>query len=61
MMPVEFGSELAALIPGARFVIVEGRDKMPVPGDGEMEQLDWAIVPFFDADLAKQAGSATQH
>jgi len=60
MVPLEFGSELAALIPGARFVIIEGRDKMPVPGDGEMEQIERAIVPFFDADLPKQAGAATR-
>jgi class 3 adenylate cyclase/pimeloyl-ACP methyl ester carboxylesterase len=59
--PLEFGSELAALIPGARFVIIEGRDKMPVPGDGEMVQIARAIVPFVDADLPQDAGAASQH
>jgi len=61
MMQLEFGRELAALIPGARLVIIEGRDRALVPGDGEMEQIVGALVPFFDADLAKQAGAATQH
>ena len=58
MMQLEFGSELAALIPGARLVIIEGRDRALVPGDGEMEQYQRALVPFFDADLPKQAGAA---
>jgi class 3 adenylate cyclase/pimeloyl-ACP methyl ester carboxylesterase len=58
MMPLEFGSELAALIPTARLVIIEGRDRALVPGDGETEQIQRALVPFFDADLAKQAGAA---
>jgi class 3 adenylate cyclase/pimeloyl-ACP methyl ester carboxylesterase len=59
MMQLEFGRELAALIPGARLVIIEGRDRALVPGDGEMEQYQRALVPFFDADLPKQAGAAT--
>jgi class 3 adenylate cyclase/pimeloyl-ACP methyl ester carboxylesterase len=58
--PLEFGSELAALIPGARFVIIEGRDEIVVPGDGEIQQIERAIVPFFDADVPKQAGAASQ-
>jgi class 3 adenylate cyclase/pimeloyl-ACP methyl ester carboxylesterase len=60
IVPLEFGSELADLIPGARFVIIEGRDKMPVPGDGETEQMLRVLIPFFDADLPKQAGAAGQ-
>ena len=53
MMQLEFGSELAALIPNARFIIIEGRDRALVPGDGELQQIVRAIVPFFDADLPK--------
>jgi len=60
-MPLEFGRELAALIPEARLVIIEGRDRAIASGDGEMEQIVRALVPFFDADLAKQAGAATEH
>ena len=60
MMPLEFGAELASLIPGARFVIIEGRDIIPVLGDGELEQIERAIVPFFDVDLPKPAGAAAQ-
>ena len=56
--PLEFGREVATLIPGARFVIIEGRDEAVVPGDGELEQIRRALVPFFDADLP-QAGAAT--
>jgi class 3 adenylate cyclase/pimeloyl-ACP methyl ester carboxylesterase len=59
MMPLEFGRELAALIPAARLVIIEGRDRAIASGDGEMEQIVRALVPFFDADLPKQAGGAT--
>jgi pimeloyl-ACP methyl ester carboxylesterase len=58
MMPLEFGRELAALIPEARLVIIEGRDRAIASGDGEMQQIVRALVPFFDADLAKQAGAA---
>jgi pimeloyl-ACP methyl ester carboxylesterase len=60
MNPLEFGREVAALIPGARFVIIDGRDDVAVPGDGDLLQIERAIMPFFDADLPKQAGAATQ-
>jgi pimeloyl-ACP methyl ester carboxylesterase len=60
ILPLDYGRQLATLIPGARFVIVEGRDKMVVPGDGEAEQINQALVPFFDEDLPKQAGAATR-
>ena len=59
MMPLEYGRELAALIPGARFVIIEGRDIVPVQGDGEREQFARALLPFFDEDVPKQAGAVT--
>ena len=61
IVPLEYGRQIAALIPGARFVIVEGRDKLVVAGDGEAEQYNQALVPFFDEDLPEQAGAATKH
>jgi hypothetical protein len=36
-VPLESGRELAGLVPGARMVVIEGRDHIPVPGDGELE------------------------
>ena len=59
LAPLEFGRQLADLIPGARLVIIQGRDHIPIPGDGEAEQIDPVIQPFLDEDLAKQAGAAT--
>jgi hypothetical protein len=32
-----------------------------VAGDGEAEQYNQALVPFFDEDLPEQAGAATKH
>ena len=60
VVPLEFGREVATLIPGARFVIIEGRDYVLVRGDGELEQIQRALLPFFDADLPKQVGAGTQ-
>jgi pimeloyl-ACP methyl ester carboxylesterase len=52
--PLDGGRELAALITGARMVVIEGRDHIPVPGDGEQEQLLQAVGPFLDEDLPPQ-------
>jgi class 3 adenylate cyclase/pimeloyl-ACP methyl ester carboxylesterase len=60
VVPLEFGRAFAALIPGARFVIIEGRDNVVVPGDGEMEQIERVLFPFFDADLPKPVGGASE-
>jgi pimeloyl-ACP methyl ester carboxylesterase len=60
LVPLEFGQQLADLIPGARLVIIQGRDHIPIAGDGEAEQIDPVIQPFLDEDLAKQAGVATR-
>jgi len=30
------------------------------PGDGELQQIERVIVPFFDADLLKEASASTQ-
>jgi pimeloyl-ACP methyl ester carboxylesterase len=54
IVPLESGRELAAMIPGARMVVIEGRDHIPVPGDGEVEQIVSAVAPFLDEDLDAQ-------
>ena len=62
VVPFDSGRELAALIPGARMAVIEGRDHIPVPGDGEQEQLVQAVFPFLDEDTQKAAttGSSTR-
>jgi len=52
--PIHFGKELATLLPGARLVLIEGKDHIPIPGDGEMEQISQAVVPFIEEDLSKK-------
>jgi pimeloyl-ACP methyl ester carboxylesterase len=47
IVPLESGRELVGLIPGARMVVIEGRDHIPVPGDGELEQLVLRLHPFW--------------
>jgi class 3 adenylate cyclase/pimeloyl-ACP methyl ester carboxylesterase len=54
VVPLDSGRELASLIPGARMVVIEGRDHIPVPGDGEEQQLLQAAGPFLDEDLRPQ-------
>jgi class 3 adenylate cyclase/pimeloyl-ACP methyl ester carboxylesterase len=54
IVPLESGRELAAMIPGARMVVIEGRDHIPVPGDGEVEQIVSAVASFLDEDLDAQ-------
>ncbi len=39
---------------GARIVVIEDRDHIPVPGDGEQEQLVRAVFPFLDENLQAQ-------
>jgi pimeloyl-ACP methyl ester carboxylesterase len=58
VVPLETGRELAGLIPGARMVVIEGRDHIPVPGDGEVEQLVPAVASFLDEDLQQQKSKA---
>jgi hypothetical protein len=57
-VPLESGRELAGLVPGARMVVIEGRDHIPVPGDGELEQLVPAVASFLDEDLEVQKVNA---
>jgi pimeloyl-ACP methyl ester carboxylesterase len=59
IVPLESGRELAGLIPGARMVVIEGRDHIPVAGDGELEQLVPAVASFLDEDLDRQEVKAT--
>jgi pimeloyl-ACP methyl ester carboxylesterase len=58
IVPLETGRELAGLIPGARMVVIEGRDHIPVAGDGELEQLVPAVASFLDEDLEEQKPKA---
>jgi class 3 adenylate cyclase/pimeloyl-ACP methyl ester carboxylesterase len=55
VVPFDLGRELAALVPGARLVVIEGRDHATVPGDGEREQMAQAVFPFLDEDLQAQS------
>ncbi|HXR25229.1 MAG TPA: alpha/beta fold hydrolase [Candidatus Binataceae bacterium] len=59
VVPLESGRELAGLIPGARMAVIEGRDHVLVPGDGEQEQLVPAVASFLDEDLDAQKVKAT--
>ena len=51
-VPFEGGRELAALIPGARFMAAEGRNHVLLPGDPGAEQINDVILQFLDEDLA---------
>ena len=44
--PFDLGRELAALIPGARLVPLEGSNHFPLPGEPELEQLVRAVEEF---------------
>jgi len=60
LSPIHYSKELATLIPGARLVFIEGKDHIPVPGDGEMEQISQAVSPFIEEEFPKETSSATQ-
>ncbi len=55
VVPFDLGRELAALVPGARLVVIEGRDHASVPSDGERKQMAQAVFPFLDEDLQAQS------
>jgi class 3 adenylate cyclase/pimeloyl-ACP methyl ester carboxylesterase len=59
IVPLESGRELAGLIPGARMVVIDGRDHIPVTGDGEVEQIVPAVASFLDEDLDAQKAKVT--
>jgi len=58
VVPFYLGTDLASLIPGARLVPIDGSDHVPIPGDGESEQIDRAVTPFLDQDLEPATASA---
>jgi class 3 adenylate cyclase/pimeloyl-ACP methyl ester carboxylesterase len=60
VIPFAAGADLAALIPGARLIPIEGDDHISVPGDGEGEQIDQAVRPFLDQDLEPTNVSANR-
>ncbi|MGH7924511.1 MAG: alpha/beta fold hydrolase [Candidatus Binatus sp.] len=53
--PIADGKRVAEAIPSARFVIIEGVDHIPMPGDGESEEIAQLVVPFLDEDLPAKA------
>ena len=53
------GKKMADLMPGARFVVVEGADHIPMPGTLESEQIAEIVVPFLDQDLPNKAAAST--
>jgi hypothetical protein len=46
MVPFQFGREMAALIPGARLLAVDGRDHLFVPGDPRNNQIAEVVRHF---------------
>jgi class 3 adenylate cyclase/pimeloyl-ACP methyl ester carboxylesterase len=60
VVPFFAATELASLIPGARLVLIEGSDHLPIPGDGEGEQIAQAVQPFLDQDLEPASAGANR-
>ena len=58
LTPIELAKHAAEIISGSRLVIIEGRDHIPIPGDGEADQIARAIRPFLDEDDKQTADSA---
>jgi pimeloyl-ACP methyl ester carboxylesterase len=56
-VPLAYATQVSGLIQGARLMILEGKDHVPVPGDGEHEQLAQALAPFFDQDIRPTSAS----
>ena len=50
-VPFENGREMATLIPGARFMVVEGRNHVLLPDDPGAELINDAVEQFLDEDL----------
>jgi len=51
-IPFEQGREFAALIPGARFLPMDGRNHIPMPEEPEAEALMEALIRFLAEDSA---------
>ncbi len=60
IIPSDCAIHLASLIPGARLVMIEGKDHIPVPGDGEYEQFAQALEPFLDQDIRPARASTRE-
>jgi pimeloyl-ACP methyl ester carboxylesterase len=56
-VPLAFARQVSGLIPGARLMILEGKDHVLVPGDGEHEQLAQVLGPFLDQDIQPMSAS----
>jgi hypothetical protein len=48
MVPFRFGRDMAARIPGAHLLAVEGRDHLFIPGDPGNSQIAEAVGRFLD-------------
>jgi pimeloyl-ACP methyl ester carboxylesterase len=60
MNPLANSKRAADLIPGARLVVIDGTDHIPIAGTLESEQIAQIVVPFLDEDLpGKAAASST--
>jgi class 3 adenylate cyclase len=57
-VPFESGREFAALIPGARFLPLEGRNHVPMPDEPDTAKLLDAIDRFLAEDTAQAEGPA---
>ena len=57
IVPFESGREIAALIPGARLLSLEGRNHAIDPQDGAYQPLADALREFFGADLEATSAS----
>jgi pimeloyl-ACP methyl ester carboxylesterase len=53
MVPFQFGREMAALIPGARLLAVDGSDHLFVPGDPRNDQIAEVVRQFLYENVAK--------
>jgi class 3 adenylate cyclase/pimeloyl-ACP methyl ester carboxylesterase len=59
MNPLASGKKAADSIPGARFIVIDGTDHIPMPGTLESEQIAQLVVPFLDEDLPNKAAAST--
>ncbi len=56
--PFDMGRELAALIPGARLVPLEGKNHIPLPSEPEIEQFAQAVEEFMAEDESEPKAPA---
>ena len=56
--PFDMGRELAALIPGARLVPLEGKNHIPLPSEPEIEQFAQAVEEFMAEDESETKAPA---